>query len=102
MRTFRAYLNKAKGNDHARVVDLEAADEDDFRAQLDAEVKKSEVVGDVVELADMTTGPNWSTSRDEALEAFAQSVSRELADKMGLDPADTLELARASVRRVGL
>jgi hypothetical protein len=52
MPTFRVYVNAKKGNEHVRVVDLEAEDLDAARVAAAAEAKKTEVVGEIVQLND--------------------------------------------------
>lgn len=45
--TFRAYLDLAEGNEHSRVIDLEAEDSDDAREQVEALLRPDEVVGQI-------------------------------------------------------
>lgn len=53
MSWFRAYLNKTKGNEHSRVIDVEADDMDAAGDAVTLEVKRDETLEQIVQL----TGP---------------------------------------------
>lgn len=57
MEAFRAYVNKAEGNEHARVIDIRAQEGLDLeagKAKLEEMLEADEVIDQVVTISGMT------------------------------------------------
>lgn len=52
MHTFRAYLDLKKGNEHSRILDVEAETLDEAIAAVRAKMEPIEVIGQVNQLQD--------------------------------------------------
>lgn len=58
MSHWRGYVNRAKGNDHVRVIDVEADDRTAAAELIAKEVKRGETVGEIVNIKPSASDSN--------------------------------------------